>query len=323
MAAENQETETVGAALRRARLAKKMDVRDVAAYLCIRPRFLEALENGNTKELPGDAYAQGFVRSYAAYLGLDADKTVAEYKREMSGRVAEAEADAERIEESESETLTPKPVVLILSLIVLITVFFVWKGFHTNDPVVVVAAPEPEAVTVLDESYPLPEQTAEQPAENVEQNAEELPVPPVPPKKPQVPAAAEYAAEPAVVSEPAAVDVVISVRRAPAEESVENIHIYGQRNVNPRLVLVANEASWIEVRRGENILISRVLNKGDRYQVSRNPEDLFLKTGNAGGLDIYLDGELMPSVGPQGALRSNVPLNPDYFIQKEAAELDE
>ena len=165
MAAENQETETVGAALRRARLAKKMDVRDVAAYLCIRPRFLEALENGNTKELPGDAYAQGFVRSYAAYLGLDADKTVAEYKREMSGRVAEAEADAERIEESESETLTPKPVVLILSLIVLITVFFVWKGFHTNDPVVVVAAPEPEAVTVLDESYPLPEQTAELAAE--------------------------------------------------------------------------------------------------------------------------------------------------------------
>ncbi len=319
MAAENQETETVGETLHRARLAKKMDVRDVAAYLCIRPRFLEALENGNTKELPGDAYAQGFVRSYAAYLGLDADKTVAEYKREMSGRVAETEADAERIEESESETLTPKPVVLILSLIVLITVFFVWKGFHTNDPVVVVAAPEPEAVTVLDESYPLPEQTAELAAET----AVEGPVPPVPPKKPQVPAAAEYAAEPAVVNEPAAVDVVIPVRRAPAEESVENIHIYGQRNVNPRLVLVANEASWIEVRRGENILISRVLNKGDRYQVSRNPEDLFLKTGNAGGLDIYLDGELMPSVGPQGALRSNVPLNPDYFIQKEAAELDE
>ena len=319
MAEENRESDTVGETLRRTRLAKKLELQDVAAYLCIRARFLEALENGNTKDLPGDAYAQGFVHSYAAYLGLDADKTVAKYKREMSGKTAEAEADAERIEESESETLTPKPVVLILSLIVLITVFFVWKGFHTNDPVVIVAAPEPEAVTVLDESYPLPEQTAELAAET----AVEGPVPPVPPKKPQVPAAAEYAAEPAVVSEPAAVDVMIPAQRAPAEEAVENIHIYGQRNVNPRLVLVANEASWIEVRRGENVLISRVLNKGDRYQVSRNPEDLFLKTGNAGGLDIYLDDELMPSVGPQGALRSNVPLNPDYFIQKEAAELDE
>ena len=107
------------------------------------------------------------------------------------------------------------------------------------------------------------------------------------------------------------------------EEAVDSIHIYGQRNVNPRLVLVANEAAWIEVRRGENILISRVLNKGDRYQVSRNPDDLFLKTGNAGGLDIFLDGEQVPPVGPKGALRSNVPLNPDYFVKKEAAELDE
>lgn len=319
MAEENRESETVGETLRRARLAKKLELQDIAAYLCIRARFLDALENGNTKELPGDAYAQGFVRSYAAYLGLDADKTVARYKQETSGRVAEAEAESGSYADNEAETSAPKPAVLAVSAIALIVIFCVWKGFHTNDPVVVVAAPESEAVTVLNESYPLPEQTVEPAAETVP----ETPVPPVPPKKPQVPAAAEYAAEPAVVSEPAAVDVVIPVRRAPAEESVENIHIYGQRNVNPRLVLVANEASWIEVRRGENILISRVLNKGDRYQVSRNPEDLFLKTGNAGGLDIYLDGELMPSVGPQGALRSNVPLNPDYFIQKEAAELDE
>lgn len=319
MAEENRESETVGETLRRARLAKKLELQDIAAYLCIRARFLDALENGNTKELPGDAYAQGFVRSYAAYLGLDADKTVAEYKREMLGKTAEAEAESGSYADNEAETSAPKPAVLAVSAIALIVIFCVWKGFHTNDPVVVVAAPEPEAVTVLDESYPLPEQTAELAAET----AVEGPVPPVPPKKPQVPAAAEYAAEPAVVSEPAAVDVEIPVRRAPAGESVENIHIYGQRNVNPRLVLVANEASWIEVRRGENILISRVLNKGDRYQVSRNPEDLFLKTGNAGGLDVFLDGELMPPVGPKGALRSNVPLNPDYFVKKEAAELDE
>lgn len=319
MAEENRESETVGETLRRARLAKKLELQDIAAYLCIRARFLDALENGNTKELPGDAYAQGFVRSYAAYLGLDADKTVARYKQETSGRVAEVEAESGSYADNEAETSAPKPAVLAVSAIALIVIFCVWKGFHTNDPVVVVAAPEPEAVTVLDESYPLPEQTAELAAET----AVEGPVPPVPPKKPQVPAAAEYAAEPAVVSEPAAVDVVIPAQRAPVEEVVENIHIYGQRNVNPRLVLVANEAAWIEVRRGENILISRVLNKGDRYQVSRNPDDLFLKTGNAGGLDIFLDGEQVPPVGPKGALRSNVPLNPDYFVKKEAAELDE
>lgn len=318
MAEENRESETVGETLRRARLAKKLELQDIAAYLCIRARFLDALENGNTKELPGDAYAQGFVRSYAAYLGLDADKTVARYKQETSGRVAEAEAESGSYADNEAETSAPKPAVLAVSAIALIVIFCVWKGFHTNDPVVVVAAPESEAVTVLNESYPLPEQTVEPAAETVP----ETPVPPVPPKKP-TPAAEEQAEANAVVSTPEVAESTIPAQRAPVEEAVENIHVYGQRNVNPRLVLVANEASWIEVRRGENILISRVLNKGDRYQVSRNPDDLFLKTGNAGGLDIFLDGEQVPPVGPKGALRSNVPLNPDYFVKKEAAELDE
>ena len=318
MAEENRESETVGETLRRARLAKKLELQDIAAYLCIRARFLDALENGNTKELPGDAYAQGFVRSYAAYLGLDADKTVARYKQETSGRVAEAEAESGSYADNEAETSAPKPAVLAVSAIALIVIFCVWKGFHTNDPVVVVAAPESEAVTVLNESYPLPEQTVEPAAETVP----ETPVPPVPPKKP-TPAAEEQAEANAVVSTPEVAESTIPAQRAPVEEAVENIHVYGQRNVNPRLVLVANEASWIEVRRGENILISRVLNKGDRYQVSRNSENLFLKTGNAGGLDIFLDGEQVPPVGPKGALRSNVPLNPDYFVKKEAAELDE
>jgi len=307
MSEENRESETVGETLRRARLAKKLELQDIAAYLCIRARFLDALENGNTKELPGDAYAQGFVRSYAAYLGLDADKTVARYKQEISGKAAESESENKNFEESEAESLSPKPAVLAVSAIVLIAVFCMWKGLHSNDPVVVVAAPETEAVTVLNESYPLPEQTAEPAVETVV----EAPVPPVPPKKPENVVEEKPAEEPAVP--PAKAD----------DESVDSIHVYGQRNVNPRLVLVANEATWVEVRRGENILISRVLNKGDRYQVSRNFDDLFLKTGNAGGLDIFLDGEQVPPVGPKGALRSNVPLNPDYFVKKEAAELDE
>lgn len=322
MAEENRESETVGETLRRARLAKKLELQDIAAYLCIRARFLDALENGNTKELPGDAYAQGFVRSYAAYLGLDADKTVARYKQETSGSTAESESENKNFEENEAESLSPKPAVLAVSAVILIAVFCVWKGLHSNDPVVVVAAPETEAVTVLNESYPLPEQTAEPAAEA----ASETPVPPVPPKKPTN-AAAEQADENVGVGERTAPESVeragFAERMAERDEPVDSIHIYGQRNVNPRLVLVANEAAWIEVRRGENILISRVLNKGDRYQVSRNPDDLFLKTGNAGGLDIFLDGERVPSVGPKGALRSNVPLNPDYFVKKEAAELDE
>ncbi|HAW33796.1 MAG TPA: hypothetical protein DCX19_04105, partial [Alphaproteobacteria bacterium] len=66
-----EKTETVGDTLRCARLAKNQDLRDIAAYLCIRCQFLQALEENRYKELPGEAYANGFVRTYASYLGLD------------------------------------------------------------------------------------------------------------------------------------------------------------------------------------------------------------------------------------------------------------
>ena len=100
-------------------------------------------------------------------------------------------------------------------------------------------------------------------------------------------------------------------------------HIYGQKNYKPRLVLVATEETWIEITRGDTILFSRLLNQGDQYMVSSNkPEELFLKTGNAGGLEIYCDGRLTQALGPRGALRSNVALIPDDFAAKVVEDIE-
>jgi len=62
----------VGAELREARLRRGLALPDVVAQLRIRLRFLQAIEEGRVADLPGTVYAVGFVRSYAALLGLDA-----------------------------------------------------------------------------------------------------------------------------------------------------------------------------------------------------------------------------------------------------------
>ena len=80
-----EKKETVGEELRRARLAKDQDLRDIAAYLCIRYQFLQALEDSRYKELPGEAYANGFVRTYASYLGLDPSDIITQARAERSG----------------------------------------------------------------------------------------------------------------------------------------------------------------------------------------------------------------------------------------------
>jgi cytoskeleton protein RodZ len=79
-----QEAARVGEELREARIALGVSVEDAATQLRINKRYLMALEEGRVKDLPGAAYAVGFVRSYATALGLDADDAVRRF-RDMSG----------------------------------------------------------------------------------------------------------------------------------------------------------------------------------------------------------------------------------------------
>jgi len=72
----------VGAELRAARLRLGWALPDVAATLRIRLPFLQAIEDGRIADLPGNAYALGFLRSYAASLGLDASEVARRFRAE-------------------------------------------------------------------------------------------------------------------------------------------------------------------------------------------------------------------------------------------------
>src|SRR6202012_2874631 len=61
----------IGGLLRRRREEIQQDIEDVSRQLRIRSVYLRAIEEGRFQELPGAAYAVGFVRAYADYLGLD------------------------------------------------------------------------------------------------------------------------------------------------------------------------------------------------------------------------------------------------------------
>ena len=67
----------------------------------------------------------------------------------------------------------------------------------------------------------------------------------------------------------------------------------------------------MQVQSAENkLLITRILYSGDRYKVP-DLEGLTLITGNAGGLEVLVDGESIPPLGPEGAVRRNIALEPD------------
>lgn len=76
--------ESIGEYLRRNRLRIGKTLTDISRSSKIPTYHLTAIENNAFEELPGRAYAIGFVRSYAVCLGLDAGALVARLRAEMT-----------------------------------------------------------------------------------------------------------------------------------------------------------------------------------------------------------------------------------------------
>ena len=69
----------IGSSLREARLRRELELSQIERDTRIRAKYLLALEDDRFEALPGLAYARGFLRTYADYLGLDAQRFVDEY----------------------------------------------------------------------------------------------------------------------------------------------------------------------------------------------------------------------------------------------------
>ena len=65
-----------------ARERKGVDLYRAERDTKIRARYLDAMERGDYRELPGAVYTKGFLRNYALYLGLDADEVLEQWRRE-------------------------------------------------------------------------------------------------------------------------------------------------------------------------------------------------------------------------------------------------
>jgi cytoskeleton protein RodZ len=75
----------VGASLREARKRRHLDLTEVEAAIKIRVRYLQAIEDEDWDVLPGDVYARGFIRTYAAHLGLDGERLAEEQRLAVAG----------------------------------------------------------------------------------------------------------------------------------------------------------------------------------------------------------------------------------------------
>lgn len=81
--------ETVGQILKSARIEKNLSLDDIEKATSIRRRYLEAIENDDYQNTPGDVFVKGIIRTYGNYLNLNGAELVDIYKASAAGKVVE------------------------------------------------------------------------------------------------------------------------------------------------------------------------------------------------------------------------------------------
>lgn len=69
----------LGERLKARRQEMSLSLKEVENSTSIRMSYLQALESGDTSRLISHIYAQGFVKQYAQFLGLDGEQLIRDY----------------------------------------------------------------------------------------------------------------------------------------------------------------------------------------------------------------------------------------------------
>lgn len=269
--AKPAQAQTVGEVLQQARQKNHKEIDAIAAQLCIRSRYLEALEMSNYQDFPGQTYALGFLRTYANYLGLDADSLMNQYRVERGG------VKPEKLEMpiAERQVLFPSLKYILLSVAIVLFVWVFWYLLTYSDTS---ADALPEAMN---------EVIAEEQIVDV-----------------STPAATMEAQVLGASGDEASAPVIDAVQSSSVAEAVSE-----HQKAAPLVEVVATDDAWVEIVQDDELIFSRTMKKGEKYQVPDNAENIYLKTGNAGGIEIYVDGQKTKSLGDVGVVRSNVSLS--------------
>lgn len=378
--------------LRSRRMSLGYELSEIAVALRIRLAYLEAIEQGRFGDLPGAAYANGFLRTYAEHLGLDPQLVLRRFKEETSGGLT---AKPELyLPKPAPESRIPGGALLLLAVVLAGSAYGGWYYMNSTGRELVdfvpelpdrlatalnlaPAAPAPGLVVpVMPSEQPpaaaprtpaLPAPTAVDPAPTAADPAPPAvaavpPAPSPPTPAPSSPVAKQPAGSPPAATAtapdesdeeespivestplndprsaqaapqpvppsasppplPAAPGQVAGLPMPPAppgapEAGQGDARVYGATSGQSRIQIRATQDSWIQVRDGAgDLLMTRVLRPGDIYRVP-DKAGLKMQTGNAGGLQVSVDGGQGTAMGTPGQVMRGVPLDPDRWAAR-------
>ena len=300
--------QAVGRELRAARLARGEDLHDIAAYLRIRPAYLAALEQGDVAATPGGPMRPGSCATMATIWAWMAGRWWPVCARPSIPWPRRARsATASRL----SESRRPTASVVTASLVLMGALY---AGYH-----LFVATGEGPPIEIARGACIGPAATRAGRARRrpplVMVSAVKLALEPVP--------VAEAVTSPApdVTSAVAAESASAAGCRPSSCPSTVGRHPPRQPLSTPQPGWCWSHAqdSWVQLRSPDRAFVrTRTMLPGERFVVPERG-DLALWTGNAGGIELVVDGQNVGLVGAPGATVRNFSLAPDGLKARQTA----
>ena len=304
----------IGERLRSARQALGLSLEEIESVTHIRRGYLEALEREAFEALPGPAYTRGFLRAYAACLGLPPEDVLERYPAIAAGEVPHRGSPVEvRI----TPALRMSPVrraVMGVGLLVGLGVLFVGVVLYIQVREFALTAPErpspgrgappPPTKPPVKAAQPAPAPPPAPPPASTSPPPAQQTKPPVTPaspppaqqaKPPGTPPSPPVTPPPAAPAQPPA-----STPAAPPQSTPQGAVPGSPQPPAPlNVAVVASGHTWIRTVADGATVYEGFLEAGDR-QTWQAKRSLTVRVGNAGVVDITVNGKPLGPLGGSG-----------------------
>lgn len=143
----------IGSLLKEAREKKNLSIQDVAQAIKINSKTLQAIEDGDSENLPAKPFLRGFVQSYARYLELNVDEVMKKFleiagttkpKPQITDDAKEEQIDHEEVQNKFE--LYKKIAYGVAAVIAIVLVYFIQQVVSKYEQESKIAREQQEAV---------------------------------------------------------------------------------------------------------------------------------------------------------------------------------
>lgn len=275
--------ESLGSYLRSLREAKQASLDDIARSTRVGIRNLEALEEERLADLPSPVFVRGFIRAYCGFLREDPQPALDRYQSLADAQAAAAAASAPpraRTTWALSSVAVGLALLVILGASLLALNLAMKRTGGTSVAATKIESEELAAPALSSTPSPTSSPTAQAPAV-------------IPPPKPVPPAPS--------VPEP------MRPGSTPASSSVAKAEPGSAGR--QRLLIKAVEPSWIRVQTDDGRVVEETLPAGASREWATERR-FVVSLGNAGGVEITINGKVLPVLGGKGAVILRMELPP-------------